>query len=126
MSFTYESVPLHQDARGLVLEPVDLATLRLQANSHLVLTAPGAIRGNHYHPRGAEVTVLLGPALVRVRLDGAIKEVNVPKGEAYRFYFPPGLPHAMQNTGDKSMVLVAFNTIEHDPVNPDVVRDVLI
>ena len=126
MPFSYEPVTLHQDQRGLVLEPVGLETLRRQANSHLVLTAPGGIRGNHYHKRGAEVTVLLGPALVRVRLEDGIKDVEVPDGEAYRFHFPPGLPHAMQNTGSRPMVLVAFNTEVHDPMDPDVVRDVLI
>lgn len=126
MSFSYESITLHQDQRGLVLEPVDKGTLRRQANAHLVLTAPGGVRGNHYHKRGAEVAVLLGPALVRVRLEDGIRDITVPPGEAYRFHFPPGVPHAMQNTGDQPMVLVAFNTEVHDPHQPDVVRDELI
>jgi UDP-2-acetamido-2,6-beta-L-arabino-hexul-4-ose reductase len=124
--FHYEPVSLHQDARGIVLEPVSLETLRQQSNSHLVLTQPGEIRGNHWHPRGAEVTVILGPALVRVRLRDQTKDILVPEGEAYRFFFPAGVPHAMKNTGATPMILVAFNTEVHDPANPDVVRDSLL
>ncbi len=124
--FSFEPVQLHRDARGWVLEPVDLETLRAQANAHLVLTEPGAVRGNHYHERGTEVTVLMGPALVRVRLDGEVKDIPVPGGQAYRFLFPPGVPHAMQNTGDLPMIVIAFNTVAHDPARPDVVREVLI
>jgi hypothetical protein len=34
--------------------------------------------------------------------------------------------HAIKNTGTAINVLIGFNTVEHDPASPDVIRDVLI
>jgi UDP-2-acetamido-2,6-beta-L-arabino-hexul-4-ose reductase len=123
---TIERVSFPADARGLVLEPIGPDTLPRQRNAHLVLTAPGCIRGNHYHERGTEVAVVLGPALVRIREDGAIRDVPVTAGQAYRLTIPPGVSHAFRNTGGETMLIVCFNTEAHDPERPDVVRDVLI
>ena len=123
---TVERVPLRADPRGLVLEPLGPSELPAQRNAHLVLTAPGGIRGNHRHERGTEVALVLGPALVRLREGDATRDVTVPAGAAYRFVLPPGVAHAFQATGDAPMVLIAFNTEPHDPASPDVVREILI
>ena len=121
-----EPVAIHADARGIVLEPARPADFPAQRNAHLVTTMPGAVRGNHYHERGTEIAVVVGPARVRLREEGVVRDVDVPPGEAWRFTLPPRVSHAFQNTGDAPMLLVAFNTEAHDPVRPDVVRDVLI
>ena len=123
---TIETVSFPTDARGLVLEPLGPDDLPRQRNVHLTLTAPGALRGNHYHERGTEVTVVLGPALARYRDGDEVRNLHVPAGLAYRFTIPPGLAHAFQNTGEAPMVLIGFNTVPHDSARPDVVRDVLI
>jgi len=123
---TIEPVSFPTDARGLVLEPIGPDALPLQSNVHLVLTGPGCVRGNHYHERGTEVSVVLGPALVRYRDGGQVRDVHVPEGRAYRFTIPPGVAHAIRNTGAGPLVVVAFNSEVHDPARPDVVRDVLI
>ena len=75
------------------------------------------------HPEAAHP---LGPALIRYRAGDEVRDVHVPPGRAYRFTIPPGIAHAIQNTGQERMVLVAFNSVVHDPECPDVVRDVLI
>lgn len=121
-----EPLSLFRDARGLVFEPVDAAELSAQRNVHVVLTAPGAVRGNHYHREKTEVLAVVGPALVRVREDGELVDVRVQDGEVYRFVFPPGMAHAVQNTGHAPNVQVAFTTAVHDPEDPDTYRDVLI
>jgi dTDP-4-dehydrorhamnose 3,5-epimerase-like enzyme len=123
---TIEALGFPTDARGLVLEPIGPEALPHQRNVHLTLTAPGAVRGNHYHQRGTEVTVVLGPALARYRDGGEVRDLPIPEGLAYRFTIPPGVAHAFQNTGTGPMVLIGFNTVVHDPARPDVVRDVLI
>jgi mannose-6-phosphate isomerase-like protein (cupin superfamily) len=69
---------------------------------------------------------VFGPALVRFRTRGTIGDIEVPEGEAHRFTIPPGVSHAVCNTGSEPALLVAFNTVAHDPAAPDVVRDVLI
>jgi len=123
---TSELIRNARDARGLVFEPIGGATIAAQRNVHVVLTEPGGIRGNHVHHHATEITVVLGPALVRLREDGQVREVNVPAGETWRFTLPPGVSHAFQNSGSQPLLLVAFSTSAFDPANPEVIRDVLI
>lgn len=121
-----DAVRVHADARGTVFEPLAPDGFAAQRNAHVVVTRPGAVRGNHVHARGTEVCVCVGPALVRLREGGAVRDVTVPAGEAWRFVIPPGVGHAFRNTGDAPMLLVAFNTEAHDPAAPDVAPDPLI
>jgi dTDP-4-dehydrorhamnose 3,5-epimerase-like enzyme len=120
-----EPVTLHADARGAVFEPVDAAGLAAQRNAHVVISEPGAVRGNHRHAVGHEVTVVLGPAVVRYREAGMVHEVQVPVGIAQRFRFPAGVSHAFRNPGPGLMLLASFNSEVHDPAHPDLERDVL-
>ena len=117
---------VHTDARGTVFEPLESRLLAGWRNVHTVVSEPGAIRGNHRHLRGTEVTAVLGPALVRYRVGDSIEERHVPAGEAWRFEFPPGTAHAFKNTGTQPMILVSFNTEEHDPARADAEREELI
>jgi dTDP-4-dehydrorhamnose 3,5-epimerase-like enzyme len=123
---TIEPIAFPSDARGLVLEPLRPDEFAGQRNAHLVVTAPGCVRGNHYHLRGTEVMAILGPALVRVAEAGEVRDYQIALGEAYRFTFPPGVAHAIQNTGTTPQIAIAFNTEVHDRAKPDVVRAVLI
>jgi dTDP-4-dehydrorhamnose 3,5-epimerase-like enzyme len=123
---TIEPVAFPTDHRGLVLEPIGPDALPRQQNVHLALTLPGHVRGNHYHLRGSEVAVVLGPALFRYREGGEARDLHVAEGQAFRLRIPPGVPHAFQNPGPGPMIIVAFNTVVHDPEHPDVVREVLI
>jgi UDP-2-acetamido-2,6-beta-L-arabino-hexul-4-ose reductase len=114
------------DARGAVFEPLDEAELSRQRNVHVVLTRPGAVRGNHYHRSGTEVIVVHGCCLARFRKGEELCDTTVGENETVRFYIPHGVSHAFKNTGSGISVMVACNTVAHDPVNPDVTRDVLI
>jgi dTDP-4-dehydrorhamnose 3,5-epimerase-like enzyme len=122
----FERLTPKSDARGFVFEPALAAELAGQQNVHVVISEPGAIRGNHFHKRGSEILTIIGPALIRVREDGAVRDVIVADGEVMRCDFPPLVSHAIQNTGPAANVLVAFNTVPHDPAAPDVFRDELI
>ena len=126
MTVRVTAVPLYVDPRGAVAEPLEPDALGAQRNVHVVWTEPGAVRGNHYHVHGTEVMTVRGPALVRYREGAAVRDVVVGAAEALRFEFPPGVAHAVRNTGDRTLVLVSFNTVAFDPAKPDVVRDVLI
>jgi UDP-2-acetamido-2,6-beta-L-arabino-hexul-4-ose reductase len=120
---------MHSDARGAVFEPLNASELQGQRNTHVVLSEPGAVRGNHYHHKGTEITVVVGPAVVRYRAAGsaaAFEEVTVPAGVAQRFTFPPGTVHAFRNPGPGVMILASFNTELHDQAAPDMAREVLI
>ncbi|MBC7984915.1 MAG: hypothetical protein H7Y02_13795 [Candidatus Obscuribacterales bacterium] len=116
----------HHDGRGVVFEPLAADEINGFRNVHVVVTEPGAVRGNHRHTRGREITSVLGPMSVRFREAGKVHDVAVPAGEVWRFCFPPGIAHAFHNTGERACVLASFNTEEHDQAAPDVERDVLI
>lgn len=123
---TIEKLACHADARGWVVEPADERLLARQRNVHVVWTEPGGVRGNHYHQRSTEIMLVVGPALVRWREGGAACERTVEEGEALRFTIPPGVPHAIQNTGARPLFLTSFSTHIHDRTNPDTVHEVLI
>ena len=115
-----------RDARGALFQPLEACDLASQKNTHVVLTEPGCVRGNHYHPLGTEVSVLAGPAFVRLKEDGAVHDFVVPEGETWRLTIPPGVVHAYRNPGPGSMLLIAFNTELHDPAHPDAVREEIL
>jgi dTDP-4-dehydrorhamnose 3,5-epimerase-like enzyme len=114
------------DERGFVFEPLQGELLANQKNVHVVVSRPGAVRGNHYHRRGTETLVVCGPALVRIRNNKDIEDLSIPADTAWRLVIPPGIAHAIQNIGATDSLLVAFNTEPHDPNQPDLVQDVLI
>jgi dTDP-4-dehydrorhamnose 3,5-epimerase-like enzyme len=123
---TITRLKVNSDARGAVFEPLEPEILAGWRNVHAVITEPGAVRGNHRHLRGTELTAVYGEALVRYRDGEATREAVVPAGEVWRFQFPPGVPHAFKNTGTRPFVLVSFNTELHDQAAPDVERVELI
>jgi len=123
---TVSEVRVIRDARGWVIEPVDEQDLHGIRNVHVVWTEPGHVRGNHYHRETTELLLVTGPARVCWEAAGRRQEVEVPAGAARRFVFPPGVAHAIQNTGSEPIVLIAFTNRPHDPTRPDTVRQVLI
>lgn len=126
MDIIIEQIKVHSDERGFVFEPLKAQELSIQRNAHIVVNVPGAIRGNHYHLEGTEIISVTGPALVRIREKEVLRDVEVPEDEVYTFTFPPEVSHSFKNTGDQPNILASFNTLEHDPENPDTVSDILI
>ena len=123
---TVENLPVIRDTRGWVVEPVEERHLPGIRNVHVVWTEPGRLRGNHYHRATTEILLVTGPARVCWEEEGRRQETVVAEGEARRFFFPPGVPHVIQNIGTHPIVLVAFTNRPHDPARPDTVRHVLI
>jgi len=126
MKVSYEQLSVVSDARGFVLEPLVAGDFPGLKNAHIVVSMPGAVRGNHYHRSGKETIAVLGPALVRFREAGETRDVEIPTAQAFRFVFPPGVPHAIKNPGQAPNILMAFNTVPYDSRHPDIERAVLI
>jgi dTDP-4-dehydrorhamnose 3,5-epimerase-like enzyme len=126
MPVSYEPLTLITDHRGFVIELLNSEKLAFQRNAHIVISLPGVARGNHYHGKGKETITVFGPSLVRFRENDKTTAVVIPEKEVWRFVFPPGVSHAIKNLGEEANILVAFNTIEHDPENPDTKADLLI
>lgn len=114
------------DQRGYVYEPLRDGEFASQHNVHVVITEPGAVRGNHFHVTGTEISAVSGPARVRIKEGTELVTHDIPEGETWRFTFPAGVVHAFQNTGSAPLVIVSFNTLPHDPANPNTQRDVIL
>ncbi len=126
MKTLIEPIRTFHDHRGSLFEPVGAEHLGDKQNVHVVLTAPGHVRGNHHHLAGTEISVVTGPAEVRLKEDGVLHHVAVPAGETWRFTIPAGVAHAYRNPGPGTMVLIGFNTELHDPAQPGAVRDEIL
>ena len=95
------------DARGWVLNPLDLAGLegKLLGNLHVASMQPGAVRGNHAHGSAAEWLLFCGgPAA----LIAGEEEIPVSGAGPELFEIPAGLPHAIVNRSDREIFLVVF------------------
>ncbi len=83
----------------------------------VVVIPPGAIGGNHKHPR-AEAFYSLGDlTFVYPGEAGEKREISMgPDKDEYKlFMIPPNLPHAVVNKTDKQVVMVEFaNEEQHD------------
>ena len=123
---TVETVRRSSDRRGFVFEPLEGPFPENLKNVHVVVSRPGAVRGNHFHRKGTETLVVCGPARVCIRSAGQVSEFSIPADAIYRLVIPPKMSHAIENTAASDNLLVAFNTEAHDPAQPDAVADVLI
>jgi oxalate decarboxylase/phosphoglucose isomerase-like protein (cupin superfamily) len=109
------------DARGFsfTVPPEALDFLGRIADIHLASTAPGAVRGNHYHLRRREAIVMLpgtawslhwdegeGMAPQHRRFDGA---------GAVLVLVSPGSSHAVRNDGTTPLWLVACSSEAYEP-----------
>jgi len=68
----------------------------------------------------------MGPALLRFKEGTDVYDFEVHSEQVYTFVIPPKVSHAIKNISEKDSILVAFNTVPHDPDKPDVITDTLI
>ena len=126
MNVKIDQLEIHGDNRGVVFEPIEDESIIFQQNCHVVISVPGAIRGNHYHVSGTETLAVMGPALLRFKQADRISDVEVPSSQIYKFVISPNVTHAIKNTGNQNNILIAFNTIQHDRGNPDLIREIVM
>jgi mannose-6-phosphate isomerase-like protein (cupin superfamily) len=108
MSVVIEEVEVRADGRGFVFEAGVHGDLAFAGNLHVVVNESGAVRGDHFHRHTEEVLIVAGPSFVRLREEGAVRDVQVPEGRILRFRIPAGVSHAVRNTGSRRAVLLVF------------------
>jgi len=126
MKVTIDQLKIHEDNRGIVFEPIEDGSILLQQNCHVVISKPGAIRGNHYHLSGTETLAVMGPALLRLKEGNQISNFEMPLNQIYKIIIPPNVTHAIKNTGKQNNILIAFNTVHHDRNNPDLIKEIIM
>ena len=98
------------DERGWVVNPlVPPPTADPLGHAHLASLEPRAVRGNHVHPASSEyVLVWGGRAEVAWEGDGRIVTEEAGEDELVVFEIPAGVAHAVTNTGDTTVFLMAY------------------
>jgi dTDP-4-dehydrorhamnose 3,5-epimerase-like enzyme len=117
-----KSIDVQSDSRGQVFEPLSdgMARAGRWPNFHVATVQPGAVRGNHRHPEGTELIVMFGSdARFVYEEQGTRRELTLNRTSALAVHIPPGVAHAIQNTGDGVLVLLCFQSRAYDPGNPD-------
>ena len=114
-----ESFPLeecrHCDERGWVLFPWEKREFPIDPKTvHIVRSMPGAVRGNHAHPRVAEwLCPLEGEGLLTWRSpSGEVQELHL-EAQTRCIRIRAGVPHAVTNIGAGELLLLAAR--EKDP-----------
>lgn len=126
MNVTIEPIHLHSDQRGFVFEPLWPGQLAAQKNTHVVLTEPGCVRGNHYHARGTEVLAVVGAWLIRYRDHETTQDLVLGEKDIVRLTIPPGVAHAFKYIANGSGLLVAFTDLDRDDALADITPALLI
>lgn len=114
-------LPNRGDARGLsfAAPPEALAFVGHLGDVHFVSTKPGSVRGNHYHLRRREATIVLPGCKWSLhwseRPDAAAQHREFPGGAAVLVLIEPQVPHAMRNDGDCELWLFAIQSETNDP-----------
>ncbi len=114
----------HADSRGSFTEII--RTHGGTGQSSFSTTAPGVLRGGHYHRRKAErFLVLTGEARISVRKLFSDKTIHfdVNGNEPIAIDMPTMWAHSIENTGSE-MLLTHFWTDDlFDPINPDTITE---
>lgn len=81
-------------------------------NFHIATIRPGCVRGNHRHPNSREWLVIIGGESLAAWRAGANDEDGaepVSSEVPVMYEFSAGTAHAIQNTGQSDLLIVAFN-----------------
>jgi len=124
---------LRQDERGFVYFPFQhlpesLPLEDLGASFHLISIAPGQVRGQHRHPQKTEwLYVFHGQGLLVWRDTDNLPHQRLLSDQRTLVIIPPGIPHALQNTGPAILYLLAWRGApQSGGAEPDTVFDPLI
>jgi oxalate decarboxylase/phosphoglucose isomerase-like protein (cupin superfamily) len=109
------------DGRGFsfTLPPEAIYFVRHIADMHLASTAPGAVRGNHYHSYKREAILLFPGTAWSLHWDEgegtAAQHRSFSGASAVLVLVSPGSSHAVRNDGGSPLWLVACSSEAYDP-----------
>jgi len=108
-----EEINIITDERGALHK---LLPFPVSGEVYMVVTAPGQIRGEHFHSKMEEwFTTLSGEGDLSVQLPegGAIETTTMVPG--YRYLVPRGVAHRLTNTGKQDWTVLAGAEKGYDP-----------
>lgn len=114
-------LPNRGDARGLSFaSPAEaLAFVGHLGDVHFASTKPGSVRGNHYHLRRREATIVLPGCKWSLHwaegTDAKVESREFAGSAAVLVLIEPQTPHAMRNDGEGELWLFAIQSETNDP-----------
>jgi len=95
---------------------------------HLAEIEVGAVRGNHGHTNKKEVLVVWYEDQCRFgwKKQGELKITEFNGKGALLIAIEPKVLHALKNTGNETVRIVAFSNMKHDPEKPDTYWETLL
>ncbi|MBF0498184.1 MAG: cupin domain-containing protein [Deltaproteobacteria bacterium] len=107
----------YHDERGWALFPAQCTPLEFMAEAdprtiHFVCNLPNMVRGNHYHSLATEWLYFLnGTGLFYWQIEGdqTVSTMDIP-GPGKVIKIPPGIRHALRNTGAEAMYFTAIKS----------------
>jgi dTDP-4-dehydrorhamnose 3,5-epimerase-like enzyme len=115
-------LPNNGDARGFsfTTPPEALTFLERILDIHMASTAPGAVRGNHYHLRRREAIVVLPGTPWSFHWDEGdatpAQHRSFDGSSAVLILISPHSSHAVRNDGEALLWLVACSSETYDPM----------
>lgn len=112
----------HSDSRGDLVENTIPEIMKNSKHFFISKSAPGVIRGNHYHENKSEWFVIIQGSCQIIVEDVQTKqrdEKTISSEDNVAIYMEPGKAHAFKNVGENEMILCAFINEVFDPKKPD-------
>lgn len=121
-SMRTQKLKSYSDNRGCLVENT-LEEMMAQARHFFVSKSkPGVVRGNHYHNNKIEwFYIIQGSALIVTEdiKTQEREELQIHAQDNLIVQMVPHVAHAMKNTGNEEMILLAIINVTHDQKNPD-------
>lgn len=112
----------YTDARGYLVENTDPDIISTSKHFLYTTSAPGIVRGNHYHEHKVEWFCIIKGTCRFVTEDIKTKkreEIVIHESDDILFQTEPFIAHAMENIGDTEMIFLGFVNEVLDHNKPD-------
>ncbi len=121
-------LPVHRDERGGLVKVLMRHHLPAHAREfgeiYISWASPGAVKANHYHEETTEWFFLLAGEADLVLVyppTGERQTVHLESETPVVVTVPPGVAHALVNTGSSVAHLMAYADRPYDPDHPDTI-----
>jgi dTDP-4-dehydrorhamnose 3,5-epimerase-like enzyme len=121
-----------EDSRGWLVKLLmreHIATSREFGEIYVTAAHPGEVKGNHYHAHAREwFCVIQGRATMaaRVMATGESAELELDALQPVIVEVAPGVAHAFRNSGEGTMLLLAYADDPYNAQSPDECRITLL
>ena len=107
------------DERGWVVNPLNASGVNKDklSNLHIVSIEPEMVRGRHFHTKSNEWLLVFGGSAVFVwqyHNDTEKNTITINGNEPVLFYIPSNIEHAITNTSNNVIYLLAFRDFADD------------